>query len=223
MSHSRHPLFPKGIDESVADLNTKLQYLIDNNIRFRIPADEMTNLTALISKVNEMYEKARNKDTCTKLDVANRNLAIETAETSFRKDINFYIVGNPQATEVDYEALRIPQPGYHPHLPLPTYAPVIRNIISKELGLEITVIDSKTNKQSIPEGAQSIEVYYQLDGNPPPDINDMKERKVSTTMIIHMQFNFEDENKVVYLAFRWIGTRGDYGIWSEIHKKTIIR
>jgi hypothetical protein len=51
----------------------------------------------------------------------------------------------------------------------------------------------------------------------------MTERKVATSSPVWIQFEPKDEFQVVYLAFRWIGTRGDYGQWSEIRKMVIVR
>jgi hypothetical protein len=222
MPTPKHPLFPKGVDEAVADLNTKLNYMTEHKTRLGVPQEEITKIRINVETVNDAYDKARDKDTRSKFDIATRNETIETAETSIRKVINFYVVGNPEVTAKDYEMLRIPTGEHHP-LHVPDYAPGVRSIISKELGLEISIVDTKTNNVAKPEGVYSIEVHMQLGGTRPTDAEEMKERRVSTSAEIHLQFTPADENKIVYLAFRWLGTRGDYGIWSTIYEKTIIR
>jgi predicted nucleic-acid-binding Zn-ribbon protein len=53
-------------------------------------------------------------------------------------------------------------------------------------------------------------------------VNSLK-KNTATASPMRLQFEFDDEFKVLYLAFRWIGTRGDYGPWTDIHKITIAR
>jgi hypothetical protein len=52
-------------------------------------------------------------------------MTIETVQGIERKVIDFYVVDNPNATEIDYEALRIPRPG-------PRYCPKTCKPVSKE-------------------------------------------------------------------------------------------
>jgi hypothetical protein len=38
-----------------------------------------------------------------------------------------------------------------------------------------------------------------------------------------IEFEPDQEFTVIYVACRWIGTRGDYGPWTEIHKTIVMR
>jgi hypothetical protein len=223
MGHRKQTLFPVNIDDQVADLNTKKDYLEENNIRFNIPQIELATLNTEVTAVNTLHAIASNKDKRSKIDVAKRNEAIDVAKLTSRKIIDFYVVKSPNTTAVDYEALRIPTPGpFHP-LPSPDYVPGIRHLSSKNLAVSAEFFDAKTDKRAKPEGVQAIEAYFQIGGEEPTDPAAMSEHKVFTSSPIHLQFGFEDEFKVVYLVFRWIGTRGDYGPWSEIYKIVIAR
>jgi hypothetical protein len=223
MIHAKNPLFPRTINEQVADLNTKRVYILANNTRFHIPLEELVLMLREIKEVNTAYDMARDKATRSKIDISIRNEAITKSQKTIRKLINFYVVGNPEATPTDYEALNIPKQGYHPPLSLPDYAPKIRRIMTSNLGIDIIIIDSKTGKPTIPEGVKAIEIFIQRDGEPPKEIPKMSEYKMATSARIHLQFDFDDELKIIYLAFRWVGTRGDFGIWSEIYKTAVVR
>jgi hypothetical protein len=191
--------------------------------RLGITQPELAHISTDVEAVNIANVKASDVDTRSKIDVANRLLAIETAQTTVRKVIEFHVVGNPNATEVDYEALRIPRPGPHPHLPAPDRAPGIRQITSVDMTIIASFFNALTAKPGKPAGVQAIEAYYKLGGDPPIDVSEMSERKQATASPLRIRFESKDEFQILYLAFRWVGTRGDFGPWTDIHKINIAR
>jgi hypothetical protein len=223
MKHAKHPLFPEKIDEQVADLNTKKDYLAQNMARLGISGTDMTSIETQVLAVNTAQAVVNNPDTRTKLDFTRRDVALDTAHATMRRVIDYNVTSNPDATPVDFEALNIPRPGPHPHLPDPEYVPGLGRITSHDLGVDISFFDAQTGKRAKPDGVQAIEVYMKMGGDPPKDFSEMKERRVGTSSPIHMQFGPEQEFEVLYIACRWIGTRGAYGPWSEIHKVIIVR
>ncbi|MDR2469939.1 MAG: hypothetical protein LBD27_05600 [Tannerella sp.] len=216
-------MFPYRISEQVADLNTKLAYITDNAGRFRISVPELELLTTRVNAVNAAHSAASNKDTRSKLDVAARVELIKLAQEDMRRIINYYINNSPQATEVDYEALRIPRSGHHTPLPAPDSVPRIGHISSADLAVTVPFSDARHNKRAKPEGVYGIEAFYQLGGTPPTSVTTMTEHTTETASPLRIKFTFDDEFKIVYLAFRWVGTRGDYGPWSGIYKIGISR
>jgi hypothetical protein len=223
MLHAKHPLFPKAISEQIADLNSKRNYLKTVASRLGIPTAEITKIDTQVNAVFAANAAASDPDTRTKLDTANRRQAISTAQENIRKVIVFYITGNPNTTNVDYEALSIPRPGPHPHLPPPEHIPGIGHITSSYLAVIIPFFDGQTGRRGRPDGVRSIEVLYKLGGEPPTDVSEMTEHKVENASPMRLQFGFNDYMKTVYLVFRWIGTRGDFGPWSEIYEVSIAR
>jgi hypothetical protein len=219
----KNPMFPRKTEDQVSDLNTKRTYLEMNVMRLNIPVEEMTIVATEIDDMNVKNEMARNIDARSKIDVAKRNLAIKTARTTMRRVIEFYIIGNPNATQVDYIALNIPIPGSHQLLPLPEHAPGIRKIWAEDLVVHINFFNAQSGRNAKPDGVQGIEAYFKIGEEPPTDVTQMTEHKVATSSPMRIQFGYDDEFKLLYLAFRWIGTRGDYGPWSEIKKTIIIR
>jgi hypothetical protein len=223
MTHSKKPFFPRKVDDKVADLNMKKDYLEENNLRFNIPHIELATLDTEVTEVNTLHAIASNKDMRSKIDVAKRNEAITVAQLTTRKVIDFYVVKSPNTTAVDYEALRIPTSGPFSPLSPPKHAPGIRHLASNSLGVSAEFFDAESDRRAKPEGAQGIEVCIQVGGEMPTDPATMSERRIFTSSPIHLQFGFEDELKIVYLVFRWVGTRGDYGPWSEIYRIVIAR
>jgi hypothetical protein len=223
MTYAKHPLYPSGIKNQVADLNTKKTYLNANSTRLGIPQTELTAIGTKVTALNDAQAAVDDKDTRTKIDTATRDLALETAETVTRKVIDYYVVGNSNATPVDYEALRIPLPGPHPVLPPPKDEPGIGRISSSSLAVTASFFDIATGKRGRPPGVHALEAYYQLGGDPPADISAMTGHRTATKTPMRIQFDFGDEFKMLYIVFRWVGNRGDYGPWSEIHKVAIAR
>jgi hypothetical protein len=224
MTQAKHPLFPNSIADMVADLNTKKDYLQQNMSRLGIPNGDMSNLITQVAAVSAAQTVVNNEDTRTKLDFSKRDLALDTAQVSMRRIIDFYVTTSPNATSVDLEALNIPKyGGYHPRLPAPDVIPGIRRIVSHNLRATIPFFDALSGKRAKPDGVLAIEAYLKIGGEPPKDIHEMNERKVATASPMVLQFEPEKEFEPLYIAFRWIGTRGDYGPWSEIYKTVILR
>jgi hypothetical protein len=218
-------MFPIRIEERIADLHTKCTYLkaMVNRAGIDITADEVTEFEGLLVIVDLRNAKWLVSDTRTKLDTIARKEAVDTAQKFARRLIEFYVAGNPAATEGDYDILRIPIPGARQPLPAPTTAPGITKLSSSDLAVLVSFFDTLTNKRGRPDNAQSLEIYYQLGGTEPTSISEMKERAVATATPYRLQFQFDDELKPVYLAFRWVGTRGDFSPWTQIYKLAVVR
>ena len=219
----KHPLFPPKIGDRVADLNTKLAYLKTNAPRLGITSADINALETQVNALNSAQALVNNKDTRTKLDTVKRDVALEAAMESARKVIEYYVEHNPNATPVDYEALNVPQPGPHPPLPMTKREPGLWHIYSKSFAVYAPYYDQETEKSAKPEGVQAIEVYMKVGGEPPKDHTEMTERKVSTGSPVFIRFEEEHENKVLYLMFRRIGTRGDYSPRTGIYTVIIVR
>jgi hypothetical protein len=223
MSQPKHTLFPRNLDDRVADLNTKKDYLESNNTRLNIPEEELLTINMNVTAMNTAYTVASNRDMRSKIDVAVRNEAIETAQITVRRVIDFFVIGNPNANAVDYEALNIPTPRSRHLLPKPDSVPGIRKLVSHSLAVMFEFFDAITGKRAKPAGVQAIEISYKIGGEQPADVSGMTEHRIATSSPVHMQFNSRNDFEIIYLAFRWLGTRGDYGPWSEIYKIVITR
>jgi hypothetical protein len=223
MPHVKHLLFPRTINAQVADLNSKRNYLKANAGRFGISNADMAAIDTQVNILIADHVKASDRDTRSKIDVAIRNKDIITAQTTVRTIIGYYILNNPKTTDVDREALNIPRSGPHKHLPDPTTVPGIGHIISNNLAAIIPFFDALTGKHGKPEGVQSIEARYKLGGEPPESPSDMIENKNDTDSPMRIQFDFDSNRQILYLVFRWVGTRGNYGPWSEIYQVVIVR
>ena len=224
MAIAKHPLFPTKIGERVTDLNTKMTYLKANVSRLGITSADINALDGQVNALNSAQALVNNKETRTQLDTARRDAALETATDGMRKTIYNYVVYNSNATSVDYKALNVPPAGPFPHLQVPEHVPGIGHITSYDLIASIPFFDAQGNdKIGKPEGAYAIEVYMKIGGEPPVDVSEMTERKVSTASPMEITFDPKMEGLTVYMIFRWVGTRGDYGQWSEVYKMIITR
>jgi hypothetical protein len=223
MAKTKKTLFPRTVEAQVADLNTKIHYLKPNGARLGISAPETALLEAQINALNAAHVTARDRERRSRFDVAVRNSAILTAQTSMRRIIDFHVVGNPDATEVDFEALSIPRRGPHPHLPLPTAAPGIGRIASIDLIVRVPFFEARTGRRGKPAGVQAIEAFFRLGGEPPTDVDDLTAHVQATASPLRIPFDPAHTNELLHIVFRWVGTRGDFGPWSQIHTAVITR
>jgi hypothetical protein len=216
-------MFPHSIEDQVNDLNEKNAYLKANATRLGILSEYLTKLETLVKAVNEVDTIANKRETRSKLDVANRKLAISKAQLFVRKLIEFCVADNDKATEVDYQALRIPKRGPHTLLIQPDDAPGIGHILCKDFIVKVPFFDAKTGKRGKPDGAREIEAYYQKGGDPPKDFRQMSEQMIASSSPMKLKFDPRDYCETLYIVFRWVGTRCNKGPWSEIHEVIIIR
>jgi hypothetical protein len=163
-----------------------------------------------------------NPDTRTKNNFIIRDAALETAKKTLRRIINFYVATNPNATEVDHETLRVPHLERAP-LPSPTYSPGLRHPSFRDMVGVFPVYDPVTDKHAKPDGVLEIEAYIKVGGEEPAHISELTERRVATSSPMRIAFEPEQEFQMLYIAIRYIGTRGDYGPWSQIYKFVITR
>jgi hypothetical protein len=214
-------MFPVKIAEAVDDLHVKDDHLKSTS-KFGVPEDQTIAMAEAVAEVDAAHAKAMDKATCTKVDVLNQDLAIEKAKKLFRMVIDTHVKYSSNLTEADCLILRIPLPGsWHP-LPPPVDQPGIRDLVSHTLRIEGEYFDAATGKRGKPAGTQALEVYYRIDGAVPESVSELKERVIVTHNPILLQFAEGSAYKFVYLAFRWIGTRGEYGPWTHIYRVMII-
>jgi hypothetical protein len=223
MSHTKHLLFPRTVTAQVTDLDAKREYLKANAGRFGIPPAEISMIDTQVDAVIATHATASDPNTRSRLDIAIRNQAIRTTQITIRTVIVYYILHNPNATNVDFEALSIPRSHPHSHQSTPEEIPGIGHITSRELTVIIPFFDAQTSKHGKPEGVMAIEVSYKIGSAPPATPSEMTEHRIETASPIRLQFDYNEEMEVVYLVFRWIGLHGGYGPWSKIFKIAILR
>lgn len=204
-------------------MNTKMSYLKLHVSRLGIPASEISNMDTQVNALNAAQALVDNRDTRTKLDKARRNATLKTTKTNMRRLITYYVTMNLNATPVDFSALNIPQTAHRPRLPLPIHIPGIGHITSYDLIVKIPFFDALTGKRAKPEGTQAIEMYMKVGGDPPNSPDEMTGHRIITASPVRIAFGPEHEFQFVYLIFRWIGTRGNCGPWSEIYRTIILR
>lgn len=218
-------MFPRKINSRISDFHTKFNYLsvIAKRAGIDIPDEVITDMAQLVYNVDLANVPMMDVDNRNKRDRIRRNETADEAQQFIRRIINFYIVGNPAATDGDYESLHVEKKGYHPELPAPVVSPGIRRIHSQDMCLHVEFFNSATFRRAKPEGVSSIEVYYKLGGEMPRNVSELTERAVGTSSPMVIWFSSDDEMKMIYAAFRWIGTKGDYSPWTEIYRTVLTR
>jgi hypothetical protein len=218
MSSKRVLLFPINLNDLVSDLNAKLSYLEANADRLRIPPSEQADIAAKVAAVNAAKAVTDDRLHRVRGDVPARSRAINAAKTALRYVIRVYVRAAPEATTADHETLHIYMPRTLRQFPIPESAPGIGEIRLRNSFFTARFFNLATGRKAKPEGVQFAQAAFQLDGEPPASVNAMPERQRAATSPMRISFDDDGDYETLYIAFRWVGMRGDAGPWSDIYR-----
>lgn len=225
MPTAKQPLFPKKIADQVADVNAKQTYIISAASRLSISGTRLSELAAGVTKVNAAYAKVSDKETRSKMDTAEMEIALRECHETLRRIIDYNVKYNDSSSVLpeDFEALNIYRPGTKEPLPDPSHSPRVASASSSDNLVVISLVNPLNGKRGKPAGCRSYDVVYKVGGEYTKNIAELTERKESGSSPIKIQFGLEQEDQPMYFAVRYVGTRGAFGPWSEIQKVMITR
>jgi hypothetical protein len=225
MSTAKMPLFPRKIADQVADVNAKQAYIISAASRLSISNTRLSELAAEVTKVNAAYNKASDKENRSKMDTAALEIALKECHEILRRIIDYNVRYNESTSVLpeDFEALNVYRPGTKEPLPDPSHSPRITSATSTDNIVSISIVNPLNGRRGKPDGCQSYDIAYKVGGERPNSITELTEHKNAGTSPVRISFPLEQEDKPLYFAVRYIGTRGAFGPWSEIQKVTITR
>jgi hypothetical protein len=205
-----NPLFPSAIGTQVSDLHTKLSYLTTPDVKARLGVTEAqeAEMKMAVTVVDEANAKAENRDTRSKIDVMNRNVAIKGAHGVFRRAINICVANNLAATQADYAALNVPQRGRHTVLPVPTTYPIVKTDCNT---IRRVIIDFRGKQR----GILGIIIRYGIVDAPPTSVEKLPNSALASTSPYTLAFTEAQRGKRVYFCLAWQNTKGQLGPWSE--------
>jgi hypothetical protein len=225
MTKAKKPLFPLSIADQVADVNAKQSYIISAASRLSISSTRLSELDDKVKKVNEVYARAGDKEKHSQLDTAELKIALEDCHELLRRIIEYSVKYNASSSVLpeDFEALNVYRPGTHEPLPDPTLAPHVEKATSTDNIVNISLVNPLNGKRGKPAGCRTHDVAYRVGGERPQDPDELTEHKNFGSSPVRLPFAYAQEDQPLYFAVRYIGTRGAFGPWSEIHKVTITR
>jgi hypothetical protein len=227
MSNSKNPFFPRNLDALVEDMNMKVLYLEANGDRLGIPPFERAVIRAQINAVNAAKALTDDRDRRSKKSIETRDRDLLTTKDTLRRITGYFVKDNPNTTPEDYEALHIYRPGGERQRLLPPgFAPGIGQLSSQNSVLTVPFFDATTGKRRKPDGAQFIEAVYRFGDQLPENADSLiagGDTYISTTSPMRIPFDIDADYKILIIAFRWIGTHGDHGPWSEIYRVVILK
>lgn len=106
---------------------------------------------------------------------------------------------------------------------VPSSTPSLARVDTSTRGiLRLFIVDASTpESRAKPPGVQGCEIREQIGGTVPTDPNAMQFLAIETRMPYRADFAPTEVGKTVFLAFRWLNTRGDAGPWSEIYTESV--
>lgn len=102
-------------------------------------------------------------------------------------------------------------------VPVLTRADTSTRCILRLFYTDATTPDSKAK----PPGVQGCEVREQIGGTAPVNPNTMAFLALETRAPYRADFEATDAGKTVYLAFRWVNTKGQPGPWSMVYNAVV--
>ncbi|MDR0413412.1 MAG: hypothetical protein LBH61_06410 [Dysgonamonadaceae bacterium] len=225
MATTKNPLFPIKIADQVADVNSKQEYLVSVAERLSISDTRLSELAEKVAKVNADYAKASNRETRSQLDTAELAFALKDCHQLLRRIIDYSVKYNrsQHVRPEDFEALNVYRYSGREPLPEPTHSPRLAKGSSRDNIVTLSFVNPLNGKRGKPSGCASFEVAYRLGGERPLHIAELSERINTSSSPIHIPFSLDQENQLLFFAVRYIGTRGDFGPWSEINKVMVTR
>ena len=164
-----------------------------------------------------------NADTAMKAATSDKNTKRDTVEALVRQ-LAQKVQVNPAVTDVQkidmglhiYKTTKTP-------VNAPTTAPILtRADVSTRCILRLFYADTTTPAiKAKPAGVQACEIREQIGGTAPTDPEKMAFLAIETRTPYRADYEADDAGKTVYLAFRWLSTRGEPGPWSKIYSAVV--
>ena len=132
------------------------------------------------------------------------------------------IQANPDVPDSEKVEAGLPVHDNQPSpMPFPTNSPTAL-ITASALRNVIRFADPNHPTRSYrPRGVMSIEIIAHIGDTAPVSMAQYLPLGVATRMIHPITFGVEDGGKSIWYRFRWIGTRGEVGSWSDSFSATI--
>ena len=132
------------------------------------------------------------------------------------------IQANPEVSDTEKLEAGLPIHDNQPSpIPLPTSAPTAL-ITASYLRNVIRFADSSNPSRGYrPRGVMGIEIIAHIGTSAPTAMNEYEPMGVSSRMKHDIEFSVADGGKSIWYRFRWIGTSGKLGIWSNNFEATI--
>jgi hypothetical protein len=168
------------------------------------------------------YLPCVDKEHRTKEMVARKNAKKKAVKPLYSKAIKM-INGNMQTTDDERITLGIAINTGGSHLPLPakTTSPVPTFDTSHPGRIGTTLRDEGTKSDAMPHDAEVIEVRRAILDHDPASIAELTEHVTLFSTKEVKDYDFEDQGKIVFSIYRYIGPTGKPGPWSVVYKTRI--
>jgi hypothetical protein len=158
----------------------------------------------------------------TKDMVARKNATREAVRPLYAKAIKM-INGNVHTTDDERITLGIAigRGGFHLPMPAKTTSPVPTSDTSHPGRIVTTLRDEGTTSDAMPHGAEVIEVRRAILDHEPTSIAELTEHVTLFSTKEIKDYDLEDQGKIVYAMYRYVGPTGKVGPWSVVYKTRI--
>lgn len=208
--------FPRKDAEFNSYINSAIPYLFTHRTRLQVNATNINILNAKLADWNVLFPKTQDKNQRTTALTEEKNNLREEIEDLLRAMLND--IPESILTEADRNTLNLPERDR-----VPTDTEVSDNppdLDLKETGVGFQKIHAQNFEDpdfdGIPDGVSHIRTTWHIGDNPPANPGDFSETKDFTTAIFNINFLPEDAGKMVHIAGRYIGNRGQEGPWSKV-------
>ncbi|MDR1644377.1 MAG: hypothetical protein LBS05_00925 [Tannerellaceae bacterium] len=161
-------------------------------------------------------EKWRDPSTRTK-EIIDKMIAAEKEFIPALRKLYKILVANPAVTDADLERMGLPKRPTNKRTPAPvaTVPPGFEVMPTTGHQLRITYFPiDEANKRGKPAGQSGVEIKWGFSEVPIQDPEELDHSTLDTASPALVAFSGNDMGRKIYVALRWINTRGIHGPWS---------
>jgi hypothetical protein len=210
---------PKGPTDRHNFQGNAIDYAIANAADWGVPQDLITTLIAFRSTYEQRYSVANNKNTQSKVAIADRDESWGDIAVPLVELYDQYLMNNDAISAADKIALNINT--YDGRGVTVTQAaittPVVVLVASDSSILRVVFTDSASvsGSHAKPDGVAFCEIWAKIDGAAPVSPAECVEHYNIARNNQAVVFDSTQRTKTVYGFARWVNRNGKVGIWSN--------
>jgi hypothetical protein len=210
-----------GPDGKFNDFQANLStYVAANFEAWGIPQKALDDIAPIVTRWNNAWAIAKNKDTRSPADVKEKDLARKELDHAIRAFVKEFLANNSKVSNKDRTAmgLTVPSGSHSPRPAISTPPAVIfRAVIGGTLHVECRV-EHDASRASMHPDADIVEIRYKMDDPAPTNLAECTQIKTSTRGSFTMELGIENAGKRLYGFARWANESDNSksGPWTNL-------
>jgi hypothetical protein len=199
-----------------------LKYLMSRVTKFKFPQEDYDLLEQEKNVYAQKLEVSRESATRTPVNIREKNTAKKVLKTHVRHSVNEHLMYNHLLTDGDRKLLGLPIHDTKPTpAPEPKDIPVCNIDTAGHQQHAVSVWPGSATGRAKPARVIGFEVWNKMGGTIPTDDSEWTYVNFSSRTPMRIRYPQSERGKMVYYRIRWVSTRNQPGLWSEIYSAII--